>query len=370
MKVAHLETGTHLYGGALQVLLLVEGLMTRGLENILVVPRGSHVEEEALRRGIPVRTLPMAGEADLAFPFRFRKLLGEETPDLVHLHSRRGADTLGALTTSVAGIPSVLSRRVDNPEPGWSLAAKYRLYHAVITISEAIRTVLVEQGVPAEKIHRVHSALDPAPFQAPCPEAPFRAEFGIGGGDPVVGMAAQFIHRKGHHVLLEAIPGVLEAHPRARFLLFGRGPLLEEVVDRVRKAGLTEHVFFPGFRDDLPGLLPCLDILAHPALREGLGIILLQAAASAVPVVASRAGGIPEAVVDGENGILVPPGDPAALAEALSSLLSDQGLAEAMGQAGRALVRERFSVDRMVEGNLAVYRKVLAGTGRGMSFQD
>lgn len=362
MKVVHLEAGTHLYGGALQVLLLVEGLVSRGVENTLVVPRGSHVEEEALRKGIPTRALPMAGEADVTFPFRFGRLLREQSPDLAHLHSRRGADTLGALAARAAGIPSVLSRRVDNPEPEWSLGAKYRLYDAVITISEAIRGVLVEQGVPDEKIHCVHSALDPAPFQAPCREAAFQAEFGIGGEGPVVGMAAQFIRRKGHHVLLEAVPRVLEAHPRARFLLFGRGSLLEEMTDRVGRSGLAEHVFFAGFRDDLPRLLPCLDVLVHPALREGLGIILLQASASAVPVVASRAGGIPEAVMDGETGILVPPGDPAALASALSSLLSGPERARAMGRAGRALVRERFSVDRMVEGNLAVYRKVLAET--------
>ena len=149
MKIVHLEAGTHLYGGALQVLLLVEGLAERGIEGVLVVPTGSEVGEEAQRRGLPVRALPMAGDADLAFPFRFRRLLKEEAPELVHLHSRRGADTLGALTTKLLRIPTVLSRRVDNPEAGWSLGAKYRLFDAVITISEAIRRVLLSQGGPS-----------------------------------------------------------------------------------------------------------------------------------------------------------------------------------------------------------------------------
>lgn len=369
MKVVHLEAGTHLYGGALQVLLLVEGLAGRGVDNTLVVPRGSEVEREARLRGLPLLPLPLAGEADLTFPFRFRKLLKEEQPHLVHLHSRRGADTLGALTTKLLGIPTVLSRRVDNPEAGWSLGAKYRLYDAVITISRAIGEVLEGQGVPPEKVHCVHSALDPAPFQGPCPEGAFRREFGLESHDStvgetaVVGMAAQFIPRKGHGTLLEAIPAILASHPGTRFILFGRGPLLEDVREQVRRLRLSNQVILPGFRDDLARFLPCFDVLVHPALREGLGIILLQASAAGVPVVATRVGGIPEAVVDGENGLLVPPEDPGALSRALDTLLSDPARAAAMGAAGTSRVRARFSVDRMVEGNLAVYRKVLGLAG-------
>ena len=359
MKVVHLETGNHVYGGALQVLLLVEGLARRGIENVLVVPTGSAVEEEALRRGLPVKGVPMAGEADMAFPFRFRRLLKEEGPDLVHLHSRRGADTLGAVTTKVARIPTVLSRRVDNPEAAWSLGAKYRLFDAVITISEAIRRVLVEQGVPEEKVRCVHSALDPAPFEEPCSREGFREEFGLSEEDRVVGMAAQFIQRKGHQTLLEAIPSILEAHPTARFLLFGRGPLQEDVGRMVREMGLEASVRLPGFRGDLPDLLPCLDLLVHPATMEGLGIILLQASAAGIPIVASAVGGIPEAVAHGENGLLVAPGDPSALAGAVNDLLADPVRARRMGDEGRRRVKERFSVDRMVEENLSVYRAVL-----------
>jgi glycosyltransferase involved in cell wall biosynthesis len=361
LKVVHLETGRHVYGGALQVLLLVEGLSRRGVDSVLVVPQGSDLEEEALGRKLPVRALPMAGEADLTFPFRFRRLLREEAPDLVHLHSRRGADTLGALTTKVARLPTVLSRRVDNPEAGWSLGAKYRLFDAVITISEEIRRVLVEQGVPAEKIRCVHSALDPRPFeQASDPES-FRMEFGLGKDERVVGMAAQFIPRKGHEILLKAIPPLLEVHPRTRFLLFGKGPLTSEIARRVGEMGLEAVVLLPGFRTDLPSILPHLDLLVHPATKEGLGIILLQASAAGVPIVASDAGGIPEAVVDGENGILVPPGDPQALAEGMLRLLSDPKLARALGEEGRRRVRHRFSVEGMVDGNLAVYRELLGG---------
>lgn len=360
MRVLHLETGKHVYGGALQVLLLVEGLKRRGIENLLVVPGGSDIEAQARSRGLPIHPLPMAGEADLFFPSRFRRLIRSTAPDLVHLHSRRGADTLGGLGARWAGVPVVLTRRVDNPEPSWVLAVKYRLFDRVITISEAIQGVLIRQGVDPGRIRCVHSALDPSPFEGPCRRDAFLAEFGIAPDQPIVGMAAQFIPRKGHDLLLQAIPAILRDHPRTRFLLFGRGPLRRRVSRKVRETGLEGAIQIPGFREDLPDLLPCMDLLVHPAAMEGLGIILLQAAASGLPVVASAAGGIPEAVVDQQTGLLVPPNDPGALAAAVSTLLADLPRARSMGKAGRDRVRSDFSVDRMVDGNLGVYRELVS----------
>ena len=362
MRVVHLEAGTHLYGGALQVLLLLEGLRDRGVEGLLVTPPGSAMEGEARKRGLPVHPLPLAGEADPLFPLRFQRLLRVEEPDLVHLHSRRGADTLGGLAASWTGVPAVLSRRVDNPEPAWLVGPKYRLYRAVITISRAILEVLADQGVPREKLRCVRSALDPEPLQGPCPREAFLREFSLPPGLPVVGMAAQFIPRKGHELLLDALPRVLDHHPDTRVILFGRGPLLEGIREEVRRRGLQDHVLLPGFRDDLPRFLPCLDLLVHPPIREGLGVILLQASAAGVPVVATAVGGVPEAVADGETGLLVPPGDPRALATALSRLLAEPRLRKRMGDAGQRRVDQEFSVDAMVDGNLATYQDVLART--------
>ena len=360
MRVLHLEAGKHLYGGALQVLFLVEGLQRRGIHNLLVVPEGSQIGTEGRRRGLPIRGMPMAGEGDLLLPFRVLRLIRSTAPDLVHLHSRRGADTLGGLGARWAGVPVVLTRRVDNPELTWVVGPKYRMYDRVITISQAIGRVLEGQGVDPDKLRCVPSALDPAPFEKPPADDALRDVFGIAEGDPVVGMAAQFIPRKGHDVLLRAIPAILRDHPRTRFILFGQGPLHPVVARRVEEAGLSDTVLLPGFRQDLPDLLPCLDLLVHPATLEGLGVILLQAGASELPVVASAAGGIPEVVVHGETGLLVPPGDPEALSSAVSSLLADPDRARAMGEAGSARVRETFSVDRMVEGNLSVYREILS----------
>lgn len=359
MRVLHLEAGKNVYGGALQVLLLVEGLQKRGIENLLVVPEGSDVQDQAISRGLPIHPLPMAGEADLLFPRRFRSLIHEMAPDLVHLHSRRGADILGGLGARWAGVPAVLTRRVDNPEPSWLVGAKYRLFDRIITISEAIRDVLIGEGLDPDGIRCVHSALDASPYQTPCRRDAFLEEFGFSPENQVVGLAAQFIPRKGHDLLLQAIPAILRDHPETRFLLFGKGPLWGDISRTVAAAKLEEKVGLPGFREDLPSLLPCLNALVHPATMEGLGIIILQAAAAGLPVVASSAGGIPEAVVHGETGLLVPPGDSEALARALSSILADPDRARSMGERGRQHIQTEFTVDRMVDGNLGVYQELL-----------
>ena len=123
--------------------------------------------------------------------------------------------------------------------------------------------------------------------------------------------------------------------------------------------GLDGKVIFAGFRPDLERVLPCLDVVAHPATMEGMGVALLQASAAARPVVASAVGGIPEVVVDGETGLLVPPADPAALATSVGRVLDDSALAARLGENARRRVRQSFSIPAMVAGYLDLYRDLL-----------
>ena len=359
MKVLHLETGMHLYGGAQQVAYLLDGLRRKDMENVLVCPSGSAIAT-ALTNVDAVREIPMRGDLDLGFVLRFRRLIRKERLDIVHVHSRRGADTLGGLAARSAGVRAVLSRRVDNPERNALGRLKYRLYSRVITISEGIRQVLLSEGVPATRLVCVKSAVDRRLFQPKNrDDAWFRKEFRLPEGAPVLGMVAQFIERKGHHVLLEALPKILDTFPDSRVLLFGKGPLETEVIQAVHERGLDATVRFAGFRDDLPNILCCLDAVVHPALKEGLGVSLLQAASSAVPIVGTDTGGIPEIVRDGENGLLIPPNDPDALATAVGRLLADPVWAGILGARGRAIVNTEFSVSTMVDGNYRVYEQIL-----------
>ncbi len=358
MKVLHVEGGRHYYGGARQVVYLLEGLAKRGIDNVLVCPPDAQVAEPA-RAFATVLPTPLGGDLDAGFVLRLRAHIRSEGPDLVHLHSRRGVDVWGGVAARLAGVPCVLSRRVDNRERPWIAAAKYRLFDRVIAISEGIRDVLLDEGVPAQRLRCVRSALDARAWLEPVDRDAFRAEFALEDDAVVIGVVAQLIRRKGHRHLFEALKELHPQRSKLRVLLFGQGPLRAELEARAARDGLASVVRFVGFRDDLPRWMGGLDVLAHPADREGLGIALLQAQAAGVPVVASRAGGMPEAVHDGVTGFLVEPGDVPALTNALRRLLDDPALRERMGAAARTRVLERFSVDAMVDGNLAVYRELL-----------
>ena len=360
MKVLHVEAGMHLYGGALQVVFLLRGLKALGVESILACPEGSAIAREAAPHA-RVATLPMKGDLDVGLLGRLRHLIREVRPDVVHLHSRRGSDIWGALAGRLEGVPVVLSRRVDNPEARWVVNLKYRLYDEVITISDGIRQVLLSEGVPAAKLHCVLSAVDTQQYQPNRQHLDwFRNTFQIAPDELVIGMVAQFIRRKGHETLLDALPAVFAQHPRTKVILFGQGPIRDEIQARVHASPeLAARVQLPGFRRDLNQILPCLNILAHPAFMEGLGVSLLQAAACGVPIVGGRAGGIPEIVQPGLNGELIEPGDVAALAAALNTLLGSADLRQRYGKAGREWVQTRFSIEAMVQGNLAVYNRTL-----------
>ena len=358
MKILHVEAGKHLYGGARQVLYIVEGLAARGVDNLLACPAGSEMSRQQ-PAGARVLPMKMGGDGDIGLAFRLARLIRAEQPDLVHLHSRRGADTWGGLAARLAGVPCVLSRRVDNPESRWAVALKYRLYDHVITISEGIRQVLLSEGLAPQKVSCVRSAVDATPYLPPVDRAAFRAEFGLPPDALVAGVVAQLIPRKGHRYLLSALPGLLERHPNLQVLIFGQGPLEAELRAEVESRNLAAAVRFTGFRHDLPRWLGGLNMLIHPADMEGLGVSLLQASAAGVPIVTSRAGGLPEAVQDGVTGILCPPGDVAALAAAIDRLAGDAALRARFGAAGRARILAEFSIDAMVDGNLAIYRQVL-----------
>jgi glycosyltransferase involved in cell wall biosynthesis len=359
MHIAHLETGQHLYGGARQVLMLLDGLARKDIQTTLVCPPDSAISTAADGSAINVVTLPMRGDLDVTFASRFGRWLKQSQPDLLHVHSRRGADLWGGLAANRAGVPAVLTRRVDNPELPLLGALKYRAYKRVIAISGAIRQQLVTDGVGADRIRVVRSVIQPDDCQPDWSREQFLDAFGLAEEHKVVVCAAQFIPRKGHADLLAAWPTVVAACPQARLVLLGQGPDERALRAAVKQAGLISTVQFAGFRNDLRHFLGRADVLVHPALKEGLGICLLEAQSARVPIVATRAGGIPEAVSEGESALLVPPGDSVALAGALGQLLADSDLRARMGAAGFTHVSQNFSPEVMVSGNLDVYQELL-----------
>ncbi|HEU5300098.1 MAG TPA: glycosyltransferase, partial [bacterium] len=190
-------------------------------------------------------------------------------------------------------------------------------------------------------------------------DAPDRREtLGIPAGVPVVGMIGRLVPDKdpvGFVAAARAVAGVL---PEARFLVVGDGPLRPRVQEAVEREGLAGVVIMTGERPDIPELLATMDVVVLTSRWEGMPMVVLEAMASARPVVAPRLGGLTEVIEDGVTGRLTPPGDERAIAEAVIALLRDAPARRRMGEQGRARVRERFSLERMVAQTLAVYREV------------
>lgn len=352
MQVLHVEAGRHLYGGARQVLELMAALAARGIGGLLACPDGSAIAAAARARGLAVATQPLRGDLDVAALAFLGDLLRQRRFDVLHAHSRRGADFFGGIAAATAGVPAVLTRRVDNPDTPVVGTLKYRAYRQVVAVSEAIRAQLLAGGVPSECLRVIHSAVSPADGVPAWSLDRFRGEFGLEPGQPVVAVVAQLIPRKGHTMLLAAWPAIRARFPGARLLVFGTGPLEGKLVALARASG---GVQFAGFRPDLREFLGHVDVLVHPALAEGLGLALLEAQAAGVPVVGFRSGGVAEAVADGETGILVPTGDTVALGAAVVALLDDPGRRQSLGAAGRARIAADFTPAAMGAAYAEVY---------------
>ncbi|MFG0316186.1 MAG: glycosyltransferase family 4 protein [Planctomycetota bacterium JB042] len=360
IRTLHVDTERTWRGGEQQAVYLAAGLAARGHATEVAGPPGSPYVARAREAGLVAHEVRMRGEVDPVAMSRLARILRRGRFDLVHAHTSH-AHTLAAAAGAVAGVPCVVSRRVDfELRRGPLNRFKYR--HGVaryVAISRAVRDVLVRGGADPDRVRIVPSGIDPSRLEGFDP-APLREEFGIEGGTRVVGALGHFAWHKGFETLVDAAPLLRDRVPRLRIFLVGDGELRDDL--RARAGGLADDgtIVFPGFRPDAPAFLRLFDVLATPSVMEGLNTTNLDALALGRPVVASAVGGIPEAVIDGESGLLVPPEDPAALANAVARVLEDPDLAARLGAGGRRIVAERFTVDAMVEGNLRVYRELTA----------
>jgi glycosyltransferase involved in cell wall biosynthesis len=359
MRIVHIEAGRHLYGGAAQVRHLVDGLAAARVDNVLVCPPGS-----ALAAAPPAGQLvelPMGGELDLRLVPRLTRVLRDVAPDIVHVHSRRGADLYGGMAAALAGVPAVLTRRVDAREPAWLGRLKYRPYRVVIALSRAIEAQLRAAGVDDSRIARIPSAVDSQRFR---PDVAARARlltaFALPADALVIGVVAQLIERKRHAWLVGLLPELVRRQPNIRVLCFGAARSKLHCARRSPRVVWRASVLLVGYRSDLPEIVPGLDVLAHPAAREGLGVALLEAASAGVPVVACAAGGVPDVVEDGRTGMLVAVGDAAGFARALESLLAAPAQRRQLGVAARARVERHFGVAGLVDAHRSLYDRLLA----------
>ncbi len=356
--VVHLSTARGWRGGERQALLLAEGLQARDVPVLLLAPEGSPVETAAREAGLATESLGARGEWDILAMVRLAAILRRTRARLVHAHDGH-AVTLAAFGARWAGgIPRLCTRRVDFPVRGlW----KYRWgMDRVVCISEAIRRICVEAGVPEARTALVPSGIDiAAARETTRTREEAREEFTGGEKRLLLLTVASLTDHKGHRYLLDAMPRVAADLPQVLLLLVGTGELEAELKAQMNLLALEEHVRFLGWREDLPDLMQAADLFVMPSHLEGLCTAAMDAQAAGLPVVATTAGGLPEVVADGRTGRLVPPRDPDALAEAILALLRDRKTRARMAHAAADTAADRFDKARMVEGTLRVYRELL-----------
>lgn len=336
------------------------GLRARGHRAVLV----AHPEGELYRRAVEGPDLvPIASmnEVDLAAAWKLSRVVRQWQPAIVHAHDPH-AVAMAALGLSYgAPVPRpkiVASRRVDFHLQGNALSQwKYRQVDGFIAASGAIRDILVHDGVPAGRISVVHDGIDVEKI-ARREATDLHAEYWLPHGVPVIVNVGALVAHKGQKFLIDAVPLVLREVPDARLVIFGEGELRPALERQVKHLSLEKHVLLPGFREDVLSLMKSADLFVMSSITEGLGSAVLDAMAMALAVVGTRAGGIPEAVVPGETGELVEPGEAKPLAAALVKLLKDAELRRSYGEAGRQRVAEQFDVEHLVSGTLAAYRQL------------
>jgi len=365
LRVLHIDTEKTWRGGEQQALYLAEGLAKRGVANLCVGRPGAPYVERCAAKGLEVAPLSNRGEADPAAVVKLRKIVKSWRPDVIHMHTSH-AHALGVLAAKTAGVGrTVVSRRVDFTIYRNALRLSWFKYRfgvdRYVAISEGVRAQMLKDGIPAEKIAVVHSGIDLARFDGVKP-LDVHAEFKLPRGAPIVLDVAAFGWHKAQEFLVRATPKILAGAPEARVLLVGDGECLAKVKAEAEALGLKDRILFIGFRTDVPSLLAAADVFVMCSVLEGLCTSLLDALALGRPAVGSAVGGIPEVLIDGVTGLLVPPRDPDALAAAILRVLGDRALAARLAAAGRRHVEEKFTVDAMVEGTLGVYRGLVPGS--------
>ncbi len=375
IRVLQIVTRLAIRGVPRHVLNLAAGLDKQRYETLVLAGRSDPGEgsmlENAKSQGISIAEEPLLQRrvdplVDARAFAAIYKLMRSRNFHVVHTHISK-AGFLGRLAARCAGVPVIV-----HTYHGWvqelntrNVAGRIflrceklgaRISDALIAVGDNVIGNAQENGVGKPSQYSVvPNGIDLESFAAKVPSA-----VGLVEGAPVIGTVGSLTPEKGFSVLLDAMPSVVERFPQATLYIIGDGPLRSALEQQGRERALAGAVRFVGGVDDIRPWLQSFDLFVQPSLHEGQGIALMEAMASGRPVIASRVGGIPEVVIDNETGILVPPGDPEALAASICALGADERRRRQLAAIGRARVRSQYPLERMIRGVEEIYETLLA----------
>ncbi len=365
MQVVHVNTERAWRGGENQALLLMRGLRELGVDQRLVAQRGGAMAKRAFDAGFDVTEMPMGAGLDWVAPLHIGRMLREDPADILHAHTAHAHSIcLKAKRRCGKRKPRiVVTRHVAYSIFRHSFMGlnrwKYNRADLIVCISNAVKKQLLEDGVSDDKLTVVHNGIETALFANPLDlSRTYRKEWKLPDDAFVLGNVGAHTPEKAQRNLLAAFARLYPAHPKLYCLFVGDGPERAALTAQAADAGCGDRVRFAGVRDDVPSLLAFFDLFCCPSISEGFSLAVLEAMASACPIVATRAGGIPELVRDNQEALLVEPGDVPELAIAIESLLNDPGGARGLGAAARSRATSRFGYRNTARLTLAAYGRL------------
>lgn len=376
MRILHTESSTELGGQEYRTLYEARGMMDRGHDVLLAVSPGSRLAEEGRKTGVRVELIKMVRSRWVLLIADFAALMRRFQPQIVNTHN-----SLDSWTASIAckvSRPRPKVVRTRHKSTPIANTRRHRLLYqtlpdAIVTTGELIRkTMIQDNGIDPARIVSIPTGVDLHTFRPRCSVLELRSQLGVPARSSIVGTIAFLRSYKGVDHFLQAARLVVHGQPDVWFLVVGEGPERGRLEFMISDLGLEEHVRFLGFREDIPELLSIFDVFVLSSTRgEGVPQALVQAMAMGKAVVATRVGGIPEVVQDGQTGLLCSADHPAELASAISRLLNDHALRARLGEAARELVVRSMSVEQMLNATESLYHVLLNGEHvvRGSSWQ-
>jgi glycosyltransferase involved in cell wall biosynthesis len=350
---------------------LVEGLNKKGYRLAVISPPNDSLKSALSAIDVPFYQLPMShglSPTDLGAVWRLSGMLRALKPDLFHIHGNKSA-LVGRPAAFLAGVPAVVLtvhnflvyRNARRPMRSLANLAQRRLTSGIdriIAVSDSLKKNLVEnEGLSASQIEVIHNGIDYDRWQEKTVGS--RPDSGLKESGFAVLAVGRLVDWKGHDVLIKAAAEFRDASPDIQVAIAGEGPMRAELERLIRASGPEQNVSLLGHVADIRALLARADLFVLPSINEPFGIVLLEAMALGLPVIATDAGGVPEIITDDQNGVLVPPADAAALSRAISTLAADAAKRRRLGDCARITVKERFALQEIIERTEEVYKRCL-----------
>jgi len=363
MNILYIANHLNVGGITSYVLTLATGLKKRGHE-VHIASSGGQLLSRFQEAGInyihiPIKTKSEINPKILVSACKLSSAVKKYNIDIAHSNSRT-TQVLGCLLARFVDIPHIstchgfFKKKVFRKIfPCWG--------QKVIAISESVKEHLMKDfAVREEDIRVIYNGIDMENLKATSSNLPAeeKKNFGLGEG-PVVGILARLSDVKGHIYLIEAMKNVLEKLPHAQLLIVGEGKMQKELVALVNRLGIEKNVFFMPSVNDTKEVLSIMDLFVMPSLKEGLGLALMEAMSSGLPVIGSDVGGIKSLIQDGYNGLLIKPADSQGLARAIMELLQTPERAKNLGRNARIFINQNFSQEKMVLETQKLYLECL-----------